>query len=418
MITTRSIFLSFCCLFFWGNISHAIIFDRRERPKPELSYYLYPVAGSIPGLQDFYGLGATVSGIYGSDVDITAISLRGEAKYISEGDFGIDILTVLDIPLLTPHLTLSTFYTDIRNGTWPEGERGINSNPDSTYYLLGSQIYAKGGELSTNFFKNQLEVYYGFVVSGVKPYGLVDPNGTFYSAKQAALNDNPMGYRYGIYFDDTDDRRDPRIGYRIQWERWDMPASREENSSYYQDDFNLTGYIPVLDQNKGVLVLNQFVGTSHVRRAGTVNRSRYICNESLNPGCQAVLNVLYERQVDEANQGRATTLGGTNRLRGYRTNRFYDSFTNFRGLEFRWYLHETKHAFNYLVQRGIFTGIQAAFFYEEGTVSPDMGETFWKNFKNSFGVGARLLLNTVIVRVDQGFSEEGAETTIYIGYPF
>ena len=24
MITTRSIFLSFCCLFFWGNISHAI----------------------------------------------------------------------------------------------------------------------------------------------------------------------------------------------------------------------------------------------------------------------------------------------------------------------------------------------------------------------------------------------------------
>ena len=43
---------------------------------------------------------------------------------------------------------------------------------------------------------------------------------------------------------------------------------------------------------------------------------------------------------------------------------------------------------------------------------------FDKNFKNSFGVGARLLLNTVIVRVDQGFSEEGAETTIYIGYPF
>jgi len=39
-------------------------------------------------------------------------------------------------------------------------------------------------------------------------------------------------------------------------------------------------------------------------------------------------------------------------------------------------------------------------------------------FMNSFGVGARLLLNTVIVRVDQGFSEEGAETTIYSGYPF
>ena len=114
--------------------------DRRERPKPELSYYLYPVAGTIPGVQDFYGLGTTVAGIYGSDVDITAISLRGEAKYITEGDFSINILTVLDIPLLTPRLTLSTFYTDIHNGTWPENERGINSNPDSTYYLLGNRI--------------------------------------------------------------------------------------------------------------------------------------------------------------------------------------------------------------------------------------------------------------------------------------
>ena len=139
-------------------------------------------------MQDFYCLETTDTGIEGSEVDFTAISLRGEAKYIKEGDFGIDILTVLDIPLLTPRLTLSTFYTDIRNGTWPEGERGINSNPDSTYYLLGSRIYARGGELSTNIFKNQLEVYYGFAVSGVKPYGLVDPNGTFYSAEQAALN--------------------------------------------------------------------------------------------------------------------------------------------------------------------------------------------------------------------------------------
>ena len=63
-------------------------------------------------------------------------------------------------------------------------------------------------------------------------------------------------------------------------------------------------------------------------------------------------------------------------------------------------------------------GESRLFFYEEGTVSPDMGETFWKNFKNSFGFGARFLLTTVIVRIDQGFSEEGSETTIYIGYPF
>ena len=55
-----------------------------------------------------------------------------------------------------------------------------------------------------------------------------------------------------------------------------MPASRGETSSYYQDDFNLTGYIPLLDENRAVLVLNQFVGTSYVRKAGVVNSDNYI----------------------------------------------------------------------------------------------------------------------------------------------
>ena len=47
-----------------------------------------------------------------------------------------------------------------------------------------------------------------------------------------------------------------------------------------------------------------------------------------------------------------------------------------------------------------------------------MGESFWKNFGNSYGFGGRFLFNTVMIRIDQGFSKEGAETTIYIGYGF
>ena len=120
----------------------------------------------------------------------------------------------------------------------------------------------------------------------------------------------------------------------------------------------------------------------------------------------------------EAERGRATSLGGTQRLRGYRTNRFYDSYTNFRGVELRWYVLETQDAFNFIVEKGTFAGFQAAVFYEEGTVSPDMGANFWKNFRNSYGLGARFLFNSVIFLIDQGFSQEGSETTVYIGYGF
>ena len=73
----RKLLLVLITIFLFVSHAHALVFERRPRPDPELSYFLYPVAGSIPGLQDFYGLGATVSSIGGSEVDITAVSLRG-----------------------------------------------------------------------------------------------------------------------------------------------------------------------------------------------------------------------------------------------------------------------------------------------------------------------------------------------------
>ena len=285
------------------------------------------------------------------------------------------------------------------------------------YYLLATSVEASGGELSVNILDNQLEAYYAYSDAAVKPYGLVDPNGTFYNAQNAGIIESPRGYRYGLYVDDTDNRRDPRIGYRFQYEIWGQPSSRAGNSEYYQEDYNLTGYIPVIAENKGVLVLNQFFGSSTVIKKGTIDQSQYVCNNSARPGCQAILNELYARQVAEAENGKATSLGGTNRLRGYRTNRFYDSYTNFRGVEFRWYVHEAQNAFNYILEKGTFAGLQLAFFYEEGTVSPDKG-SLWKNMRSSYGAGTRFLFNTIIVRIDRGYGKEGGQTTFFVGYPF
>ena len=408
----------FILLFYFAcsTSAQALLFDRRTTIDSEIAWFIYPVVGSIPGVQDFYGLGGTISGIGGSDSDITVVSLRGKAEYF-EDDFQIDILSIFDIPLFTERITFTWFSTKIRNGGWPEGQRGIDSDPDSMYYLLASRVEAKGGELSINIFDNQLEAYYGYTDVVVKPYGLVDPNGTFYYAQNAGIVERPRGYRYGIYLDDTDNRRDPRIGYRFQYEKWGQPSSREGNSKYYQEDFNLSGYIPVLAENKGILVLNQFFGSSTVLKKGTVDQSQFVCDNTAKPGCQAILNELYARQVAEAENGRATSLGGTNRLRGYRTNRFYDSYTNFRGAEFRWYVHEAQNAFNYILEKGTFAGLQLAFFYEEGTVSPDKG-SLWEKMRNSYGVGTRFLFNTIIVRIDRGFGKEGGQTTFFVGYPF
>ena len=408
----------FVLLFFftWSSSTQALLFERRKTFDSEIAWFIYPVVGSIPGVQDFYGLGGTVSGIGGSESDITAISLRGKAEYFDD-DFQIDILSIFDIPLFTERLTFTWFSTKIRNVAWPEGQRGIDSDQDSMYYLLASKVEASGGELSANIFNNQLEAYYGYSNAAVKPYGLVDPNGTFYNAQNAGIIESPRGYRYGLYLDDTDNRRDPRIGYRFQYEKWGQHSSREGHSEYYQEDFHLSGYIPVLSKNKGVLVLNQVFGSSTVLKKGTVDQSQFVCDNTAKPGCQAILNELYARRVAEAENGKATSLGGTNRLRGYRTNRFYDSYTNFRGVELRWYVHEAQKAFNYILEKGTFAGLQLALFYEEGTVSPDKG-SLWKNMRSSYGAGTRFLFNTIIVRIDRGYGKEGGQTTFFVGYPF
>ena len=229
----RSVVFVLLCFFCWSSTVSAIFFERRKTFESELSWFVYPVVGSIPGVQDFYGLGGSVSGIAGSESDITFISLKGKSEYF-DNDFQIDIFSIFDIPLFTNHLTFSWVSTKIRNAGWPEGERGIDSDPNSMYYLLASEVDASGGEISVNVLENQLELYYAYIDASVKPYGLVDPNGTFYNAQNARIIESPRGYRYGLYLDDTDNRRDPRIGYRFQYEKWGQPSSRSGNSEYFR----------------------------------------------------------------------------------------------------------------------------------------------------------------------------------------
>ncbi|MDX2470978.1 MAG: hypothetical protein QNL04_10430 [SAR324 cluster bacterium] len=400
-----------------SSSAFALLFDRRPKPKAELSYFVYPVAGKLPGVQEFSGYGASVIALGGSETDIAAIKLGGPADYFENDDFEITLFTILDFPLYTEHLTLNAYKIDVINGTWPEGERGINSDPDSTYYLLASTFSSSGAELSLNFWEYQLEFYYGYLDGSVTPYGLIDPTGKFYNAEEAKLIKKPRGYRWGIYLDDTDDRRDPRIGYRVQYEKWGMPATREGNSGFFQEDLNLTSYLPILDNNKGILVLNYFFGSSTVTEKGTVDRTQFICPTGAADSCQTLLDDLYQRQVENANRGKATSLGGANRLRGYRTNRFYDSYTAFRGAEFRWYAFEAQEAFDFFVEKGTFAGFQLALFAESGTVAPTKAE-LWDSTRTSYGFGLRPIFNTVVVRLDIGWSEEEKTTTLFFGYPF
>lgn len=408
--------------------SYALFFDRRVTSPPTLSYFFIPVAGNIPGIQSFVGISGGISGIKESNVDIALFSVLGEAnenfdEHGDGGNFSLNIATITDIPasrIFTNNnnlLTLSFYYGDGKNVAFPQRARGIDSPKDDFSFILLNSFNFQGLQLSLQFYQQQLEFYYTFASGGANPLGFV-PNGggKFRKNENANVTSRGDGSRLGIYIDDTDNRRDPRVGYRVQYETYNLPSTRGESPAFFQDDYNITGFFPLTAKNDLVLVANQFYASSTVTQTGTVNPSNYECNGKT--GCNQTDEDEREQQArKEAKLGNATSLGGVLRLRGYPTGRFYDSYTNFQGLELRWYLFEKERSFDFVVEKGVQTSWQFAFFYEQGTVArtPD---DLWANFKNSYGTGVRVLFTSLVIRADFGFSEEDRATSVFFGYPF
>ena len=436
MFTSQKIskFFLVCFFFlFFSQSIYALFFDRRTNSStPSLSYFFFPLVGNIPGVQSFYGIGGTISSIKESDIDITVISILGEAnenfeKLGNDNDFRLNIFSITDLPLSRLYrdsndsLTLSLYYGEGSNVSAAQRKRGIDSKKDEFNFILLNKFGFRGLQVSKYFFQGQLEIYYTFAEGSAEPLGFIINEGgqkRFIKNEDANVSDRGDGGRYGIYLDDTDNRRDPRIGYRVKYERYNLPTSRGEAPAYYQDDYNITGYIPFNTTKKLVLVLNQFYASATVTKEGKVNPDNYDCSKNKFDNCiQTNQDKRRERAIEESRLGNATSLGGVLRLRGYPTVRFFDSYTNFQGMELRWYLFEKERVFDVIFEKGIQTSWQFAFFYEQGTVARTPG-ALWNNLKNSYGFGVRSIFTSVVLRADFGFSEEGRETSIFVGYPF
>ena len=192
-----------------------------------------------------------------------------------------------------------------------------------------------------------------------------------------------------------------------------LPSSSPDTSAFYQDDFNTTGYIP-LSQDK-ILVFEPFFSKSTVTQAGTVDKNQYQCGKQLDCD-QNILDELYQQRIADAKYGQATALGGTNRLRGYPSFRFYDTYSNFFGAELRWYTMRNATPFNWVIMKDVFTSLQFAFFMKQAQWLPKVANSSII-FVNR-GVGARAVLKSLIIRTDLGFSQEGSEFVFFVGYPF
>ncbi len=114
-----------------------------------------------------------------------------------------------------------------------------------------------------------------------------------------------------------------------------------------------------------------------------------------------------------------STLGGLFRQRGFATSRFNDRSAVNYIVEYR---HTTGRSllarFGFLDHFGVdFT--QLVGFVEMGRVAPefDLGELH-EDMKFTYGIGLRASAQSLIVRADMGFSDEGAQLQMFVTQPF
>lgn len=97
-------------------------------------------------------------------------------------------------------------------------------------------------------------------------------------------------------------------------------------------------------------------------------------------------------------------LGGSDNLRGYSPFRFYDDNMIVANIEYRW---------------ESFSGLDMAVFFDAGKVTSQRSDINFKDLETSAGFGFRFnVRNATFIRIDTGFSHEGAQLWLKFANPF
>jgi hypothetical protein len=386
------------------------VIDRRESKITYNSYFVYPLGVSMPGIGKAYGAGVMGYNLFQTDTDVMLLHMAG--------DFKLDIATVADMVIYEKNshsFALNLAYLRFRDGTIEAFERGRDSKVDNKFYFDTNEFKTYGAELSAKLFDNQLEIYGGKSKVYVDPNSIRDKDDNNVASNIGDI-DMKM-YRFGIYLDDTDNRLDPRVGYRVKLERYGVKHEEKKFSDGYQDDISLTAFVPIFSDHH-IFVANYFHSSAVITREGVVDPADYMCDPADTTCVQAIYDEVRKRREAEVKKGNATALGGTQRLRAYPQGRFYDTYTAFVGLEHRWYMFEHWKPFDKYAFKGINTGIQLAFFQEWGQVGDRNNHKLYEDMKSSTGVGVRFLFNTMTVRLDIATGDESEQVTFFYGYSF
>ena len=387
---------------------------RRTQFSKDFAYFFYPIAGKVPGLGSAAGAGATVANIHKTNLDMTGF-------YI-DGDFKATGVAITDIHLIPDRLVMN-FGSYTYNVSPMIFRRGMDSRKDD-FILPYWEGYSNLGHLALTFDERRYECYARFMNSSGRMTRLLDKDHNQFSNVDKSLH-TENSLNLGFTVDLTDDLQDPRQGARLEGVRRTTFEQQYLTSSFDVYDLSLTGYLPV--GMSSTWAFNAFYSGTQRRSAASTDRAELQkkiglnCAASPDPAAKAQCDAAEKQFLDDRiafnRHGMATYLGGTQRLRAYPNGRFFSGKAVFYGTELRLNLTDEKTPMDWFFLRGVRTNLQLALFAEVGGVA-DWAVDLHKEMRAAYGAGFRALFSGVTIRLDLGFGDQGAQTQLFLDYPW
>ncbi len=387
---------------------------RRDQFSKDFAYFVYPIAGSVPGLGTASGAGATVANVGETNADFTGF-------YI-DGDFKATGVAVTDLHIISERLVanLGSYTYKVSPMVF---RRGMDSSKDD-YILPFWDGYSNVGQLALTFDERRYEFYARFMNSSGSLSRILDKNHNEFSNVDKSLH-TENSLNLGFWLDITDDVQDPRKGTRVEGVRHSTFEQQYMTSQFNIYDVNLTEYIPV--GLSSTWAFNAYYSTAEKQSSASTDRTEL--RNAIGLNCAAITNPASKAQCDATEKqflddriaynqfGMASYLGGTQRLRSYPNGRFFAGKSVFYGTELRLNLTDEKTLMDWFFLRGLRTNLQVAFFAEVGGVA-ESDSDLHKQMRPSYGAGFRALFSGVTIRLDVGFGDEGGQMQLFLDYPW
>jgi Omp85 superfamily domain len=403
---------------FISQSAYSWVFTRRtDQFKKQSSYAILPIPYSIPGLGSGIGVAGGFNNVLDTYIDAYALAIAGDVEGRAIG--------ITDIHLLEKRLIFDMGYSEISKAAFSINySRGMEGDEDPEEFNTAeiSDSGYMGGMLTLTFAERMIEMSYRRYIGRAKMERIRDKDGNVLLEVENPEAEEQTIILGEFVFDFTDDRHDPRAGFRYNYSR-NFPESPEEGSPhYYSVDLNATLYIPVLANS--TFVTNYFQSDSYMIKLGETDRDIIAANADLE-ACETGDTECEEARenyidlIEASNRyGNASSLGGLSRLRSFTMMRYRGAHTRFYGAELRWNLTDEKTTFDILFMKDLRTSIQLAFYHEMGTIA-DKTEDLFEETRHSTGVGVRAVMGSGLVyRLDVATGEEGVGFVLFLGYPW